>query len=432
MSNAQEKQDFDMEGSKDYVESVMISQQSAVVELSPNTKSGKKRNYSDADDSGAEDSIVKKSKCESSAKRKGKEKKSKQINDCSEDGRDRDVEDEEAKSCAFRLTRADVHVDAEVSTNQLIKKMNKDMHAMFENLTKKMDSMANEIETKLSRKFSQMLDKRINSEISKVKQEIDTRINVVKEDLYEEIKDLNDKVADMESNITNEDNVNNRELNIVLRNVPERQNENECDIVNGILKDGLRLREITVTKARRIPVQSHDNKDSDRTRPGVIVASLQSKDDKRKVMENKRKLNESRNRHKGVFIHGDQSKEERLQRANMKTLIDCIKQGDSDSLQLKGSRIVRESNDSDEHTGSRNQNRIREQEHERNHSSVRENERHARDRALRDRSDSGLTSESRDRTRGAPRRDFQREDTRSGRRLDYDMRRNNNLDRERK
>ena len=72
------------------------------------------------------------------------------------------------------------------------------MHAMFESLTKKMDSMANEIETKLSGKFSQMLDKRINSEISKVKHEINTRINIVKEDLYYDIKDLNDKVADME------------------------------------------------------------------------------------------------------------------------------------------------------------------------------------------------------------------------------------------
>ena len=161
------------------------------------------------------------------------------------------------------------------------------------------------------------------------------------------------------------------------------------------------MRYITVTKAIRISVQSSDNKDSDRrSRPGVIVASLQSKDNKRKVMENKRKLN----RHKGVSFHGDQSKEERLQRANMKTLIDCIKQGHSDPLQLKGS-------------GNRNQNRKREQEQER------------RERALRDRSDSGQTSESREHNRGAPRRDFQRDDTRNGRIM---MRRNNNSGRKRK
>ena len=71
-----------MEGAKDYVELVMLSQQSAVVELTPNAKPGKKIHYSDADDSGAEDSVVKKSKCESSTNRKGNEKKSKQSDGC--------------------------------------------------------------------------------------------------------------------------------------------------------------------------------------------------------------------------------------------------------------------------------------------------------------------------------------------------------------
>ena len=69
-------------------------------------------------------------------------------------------------------------------------------------------------------------------------------------------------------------------------------------MVNGILKDGLRLRDVTVTKARRISVQNSDALDSDRgNKPGVIIASLQSKDDKKKVMENKKKLNDNKNRH---------------------------------------------------------------------------------------------------------------------------------------
>ena len=67
-----------MEGSEDYVELVMLSQQSAVVELTPNAKPVKKRHYSDADDGGTEHSVVK----ESSTNRKGKEKKSKQSDGC--------------------------------------------------------------------------------------------------------------------------------------------------------------------------------------------------------------------------------------------------------------------------------------------------------------------------------------------------------------
>ena len=196
------------------------------------------------------------------------------------------------------MTRADVHVDADVSTNQLILKMNQDMHTVFENLTQKMDSMASEIEINLSRKFSKM-DKRINNEKTKVKEEIDSRINIVKEDLYDEIKDLTDKVADMESDIKNEDKINNRELKIVLRNVPERKNEDVCDIVKCIPKDGLRLRDASVSKAERVPVQNRENKESDRnSKPGIIIAALRNKGDKRKVMENKKKLNDSRNRQK--------------------------------------------------------------------------------------------------------------------------------------
>ena len=436
MDEAQKNDCFDIDNSKDYVESVMLSQHSAVVEGvegTPVSKSGKRRHQSDTDISAAENSAVKKSKCERPTNRKRRSKASRrQIGtkgDCSEDGRDGDDESgDETKSLAFRMTKADVHVDADVSTNQLILKMNNDMHSMFESLTKKMDSIATEIENKLSRKFSQMLDKRINSEISKVKQEIDTRITTVKEDLYDEIKDLTDKVVDIESR--KDENENSRELNIVLRNVPERRNENECDVVNGILKDGLRLRDVTVTKARRISAQNSENNDSGRdSKPGVIIASLRNKDDKTKVMENKKKLNESRNRHKGVFIHSDQSREERLQRTNMKTLIDCIKQGDSGSLQLKGSRVVREKNNSEEQSGYRNQ--IRPRGEGRNTYSGRNRDSPAREQPPRDRSGSGRTLESREYDRGAPRRDFQRDGTRNGRRQE-DIRRGNPTSRDRK
>ena len=128
----------------------------------------------------------------------------------------------------------------------------------------------------------------------------------------------------MESDKKDGDTMNKRELNIILRNVPERKNEAICDTVNAILKDGLRLRDVSVTKAERLYIQNSEkgNKGKDRnTKPGVIVASLRNKDDKRKVTENKKKLNDSRNRHECVFIHSDQSREERLQRSNLKTLI---------------------------------------------------------------------------------------------------------------
>ena len=76
-----------------------------------------------------------------------------------------------------------------------------------------------------------------------------------------------------------------------------------------------------------------------------------------KVFENRRKLNESRNRHKGVSIHPDQSKEERQQRSNLKLIIDSVKSGNCNDLQLRGSRVVREQGQPGENKDSRNEHR---------------------------------------------------------------------------
>ena len=124
-------------------------------------------------------------------------------------------------------------------------------------------------------------------------------------------------------------------------------------------------------------------------------------------MENKKKLNDSRNRHKGVFIHGDQSREERLQRSNLKTLIDSIKQGDGASLQLRGSRVVRENGNSSENSGERNQgeNENRGQRLNRNH-----------DTHVQRRRDSGPTSNRRDQSMHTPRRNQNQGSSRETRR----------------
>ena len=73
----------------------------------------------------------------------------------------------------------------------------------------------------------------------------------------------------------------------------------------------------------------------------------------------------------------------------MKTLLDCIKQGGSESLQLKGSRIVREKHTSDDQRGNRNQGRSKNM--DRNQFPYR----NCDERGSRDISESGRTSEGR-------------------------------------
>ena len=73
------------------------------------------------------------------------------------------------------------------------------------------------------------------------------------------------------------------------------------------------------------------------------------------MLENKKKLNDSRNRHEGVFIHPDQSKEERHQRSALKIMIESMKNGTSKDLQLIGSRVVRERRKTGEYREFRNE-----------------------------------------------------------------------------
>ena len=173
------------------------------------------------------------------------------------------------------------------------------------------------------------------------------------------MKDIDDKIEVLKSDIKDCDKTNNRELNIVLQNVPERQNEVVPDVVNGILKDGPRLTDVSVKTAERIQSQRTDSRGTVRNnKPDIIIATLNNKEDRQKVFENKRKLNESRNRHKGLFIHPDQSKEEWQQRSNLKLIIDSVKSGNCNDLQLRGSRVVREQGQPVENKDSRNKHRV--------------------------------------------------------------------------
>ena len=82
--------------------------------------------------------------------------------------------------------------------------------------------------------------------------------------------------------------------------------------VNGLLKDGLKLRDVTVESAERKTNVSE-------SKSGVIVAKLINKDDKNKVMKNKSKLMDSRKYDK-VFIEHDNAKHQLVLNANIRTI----------------------------------------------------------------------------------------------------------------
>jgi hypothetical protein len=114
--------------------------------------------------------------------------------------------------------------------------------------------------------------------------------------------------------------------NIVIRNLPETHGENVLNKVNYLIRDGLRLN-LSVSSAER----KKSYKDG---LSGIIVAQLGTTENKRKVMDNKAKLQSSKMYSK-IFIDHDKTKEQRDNEANFRELAKAV-----GSLRVKGNNVV--------------------------------------------------------------------------------------------
>ena len=128
-----------------------------------------------------------------------------------------------------------------------------------------------------------------------------------------------------------------RELNIVIRNLPESQNENVNIKVNGLLKDGLKLWEITVLNGIRKPARKH-------YQSGLIIATCKTCEDNKHILTANNMLKESRE-FKDVFISSDISFEQRQQDANFRTIVNALGR---DKLMMNGNHVIPRSRDHDQ------------------------------------------------------------------------------------
>ncbi len=166
----------------------------------------------------------------------------------------------------------------------------------------------------------------------------------MREQVDDELKALKERICGLEDNVSEPGRVHvpavQPDLNFVIRNLPEGSNENIVTKVNGLLKDGLRLRDVAVESADRKPSFRQGT-------PGVVVATCRTSEDHAAVFESKAKLGESPNfRHVG--INRDKSKAERVYEANLRTLARTVGQG---RLQVRGNRLVDARTDNNERQG---------------------------------------------------------------------------------
>ena len=173
------------------------------------------------------------------------------------------------------------------------------------------------------------IEDRINVSIQ---QAIRNEIDQVKADLSERLKQLEDRVSMWEDKLTNsnEDKYKlDRNLNVIIHNLPETNEENLINKVGGLFKDTLKLQNIGIEKAER--KRGHAG-----NKPGVIVTTLNCREDKEQVMQFKHRLKNSI-QFKNVYIDHDKSLEQRRNEANLRLLVTTVAK---DSLFVQCSRVV--------------------------------------------------------------------------------------------
>ena len=149
------------------------------------------------------------------------------------------------------------------------------------------------------------------------------------EKLGDEIDDLTSRVKDLERKYNSKDcNDANETIRIIIRNLPERINEDLHERISNLIQHGLRLSDIDIVSAeRKISNSQH--------KPGVIIVTLKEEGDRKKIMANKSTLKNSE-RYERVFIEFDLPPYQRALKSNLHTIAQTLGRG---KLQVRGSRL---------------------------------------------------------------------------------------------
>ena len=207
-------------------------------------------------------------------------------------------------------------------------------------VSKRMNKLEEDLDKRLSDKLAQLVDKRVNNEMKKIRSEVDSRINEIRSDINAEIDELGAKV----NSITDTMQIDRgspcaeaKRLNVVVRNFPESVSENITEKVNNLIKNHIKVSDVTVSEANRLDSGSD-------SRPGVVIATFRSSEEKEKVMKAKHRLRSST--YKNVFIHNDLPKEERMMNSSLRAIVDAVNHGNS-KLSVRGGRVVKNTEHSD-------------------------------------------------------------------------------------
>ncbi|CAG2247734.1 unnamed protein product [Mytilus edulis] len=176
------------------------------------------------------------------------------------------------------------------------------------------------LEKTIPNTIATLIDSKISSEMKKVKKQF-----------QKELKTVSDKVENIEKSYANaakQQPTSDEAIRVIVRNLPESNGENVLNKVNALIKDGLHLKDVKAVSADRKKSYKEGKYD-------VVIVVFKSMNEKRKVMDKKHNLKDSRN-FKDIFIENDLSKSQRILNNNLRNIVNAIGEN---RLEIKGGRV---------------------------------------------------------------------------------------------
>ena len=199
----------------------------------------------------------------------------------------------------------------------------------------RIDGLSKKLEEKMCSKLQEKIDSKLNDAKQEIKR--DPNLNKLKDD----VSKLQKSYADVASSLPHEQHSDRipelSRVKVVIRNLKFDEQEARdpnitVNLVNSLIRDGLKLTNVKVVQAER--------KTSRNDKPGVIIAQFESFAQKKKVLDVKKSLKKIP-KYQNVYIEDERSQEQRLAESNLRTVLQAV--GKSKDYVLINGRFVKRS-----------------------------------------------------------------------------------------
>ena len=203
-------------------------------------------------------------------------------------------------------------------TNTVMKVVHEEIDSVKKDFNTRIDGLSNKLESKLESKLVQYVETHIEKKVSSVSDDLQKSLGL--SELQKEVTSLKTtyaSVAGAGASVPASSSSEGIERNIIIRNLrcdPKEETDRTVTLnkVYKLFRDSLKLKTVKIVSCER--------KSSKSKKPGVIVVTIETADQKQEIMQIKNRLKNTPE-YKDVYIENDRSFSTRINESNMFTVL---------------------------------------------------------------------------------------------------------------